>query len=109
VLRETTSRGLCGIVCPSVRVEYSGVYELGDMCVFYYCRTYYKAVHVVGEESGGHRSYRSGVRNLGISWVSLRAVSNGLKGTCSGTSTRAGHHGRKQWDRVCGYVNKRWR
>jgi hypothetical protein len=24
------------------------------MCVFYYCRTYYKAVRVGGEESGGH-------------------------------------------------------
>ena len=23
-------------------------------CVFYYCRTYYKAVRVGGEESGGH-------------------------------------------------------
>ena len=24
------------------------------VCVFYYCRTYYKAVRVGGEESGGH-------------------------------------------------------
>jgi hypothetical protein len=24
------------------------------LCVFYYCRTYYKAVRVGGEESGGH-------------------------------------------------------
>ncbi len=26
----------------------------GGECVFYYCRTYYKAVRVGGEESGGH-------------------------------------------------------
>ena len=27
---------------------------LPKVCVFYYCRTYYKAVRVGGEESGGH-------------------------------------------------------
>ena len=26
----------------------------GPLCVFYYCRTYYKAVRVGGEESAGH-------------------------------------------------------
>ena len=28
--------------------------SLRSVCVFYYCRTYYKAVRVGGEESGGH-------------------------------------------------------
>jgi hypothetical protein len=47
VLRETTSRGLCGLVCPSRTSEGGG--EGDYMCVlyvFYYCRTYYKAVRV---------------------------------------------------------------
>jgi hypothetical protein len=47
VLRETTSRGLCGLVCPS-RTK-----SVWSVCV-YYCRTYYKAVRVGEEESGGH-------------------------------------------------------
>jgi hypothetical protein len=63
VLRETTSRGLCGLVCPSRTSERGGegdcVKEGGEEegkcereraleCVFYYCRTYYKAVRVGG-------------------------------------------------------------
>jgi hypothetical protein len=57
VLRETTSRGLCGLVCPSRTSERGGEGDCvkegvcgGDiyMCVFYYCRTYYKAVRVGG-------------------------------------------------------------
>ena len=56
VLRETTSRGLCGLVCPSHTSEHwgdvyycstiRGVCILG-VCVYvcvYYCSTYYKAV-----------------------------------------------------------------
>jgi hypothetical protein len=53
VLRETTSR-----VCPSRRrtgtslshgdVTRVCVYLRGGACVFYYCRTYYKAVRVGG-------------------------------------------------------------
>ena len=31
-----------------------GSVTLKRMCVFYYCRTYYKAVRVGGEESRGH-------------------------------------------------------
>jgi hypothetical protein len=38
VLRGTTSRGLCGLVCPSRTSE-------RWVCV-YYCSTYYKAVRV---------------------------------------------------------------
>ena len=61
VLRETTSRGLCGLVCPSHTSEHwgdvyycstiRGVCILG-VCVYvcvYYCSTYYKAV---GEGGG---------------------------------------------------------
>jgi hypothetical protein len=45
VLRETTSRGLCELVCPS---------EACVECV-YYCSTYYKAVRVCGGgNNGGH-------------------------------------------------------
>ena len=40
MLQETTSRGLCGLVCPS-RLS-------AGVCV-YYCSTYYKAVR----EGGG--------------------------------------------------------
>jgi hypothetical protein len=41
LLRETTSRGLCGLVCPSRTSERGGevcVEGEGDVCV-YYCRT----------------------------------------------------------------------
>jgi hypothetical protein len=70
VLRETTSRGLCGLGCPSRTSERGGegdyvkegggeVVRAGPVClllqvcvkprcVFYYCRTYYKAVRVGG-------------------------------------------------------------
>ncbi len=41
VLRETASRGLCGLVCPSWRRSVC-------VCVFYYCRTCYNAVRVGG-------------------------------------------------------------
>jgi hypothetical protein len=101
VLRETTSRGLCGLVCPSrtgvqkvvvvcclllqhliqsctrggrrivcvfiTAVPITKLFARGGIvCVFYYCRTYYKAVRVGGggewrtcamrddEDSGGH-------------------------------------------------------
>jgi len=55
VLRETTSRGLCGLVCPShAAFSKRAIMEAGDggkdldfgWCVFYYCRTYYIAVRV---------------------------------------------------------------
>ena len=56
VLREMTSRGLSGLVCPSRTSERGGegncVKEGGEegcVCV-YYCRTYYKAV--CGGEGG---------------------------------------------------------
>jgi hypothetical protein len=53
VLRETTRRGRCELLEPVklpgkinylvclIRIPYG-------VCVFYYCRTYYKAVHVGG-------------------------------------------------------------
>ncbi len=63
VLRETTSRGLCGLVCPSRTSERGGegdfvkegekkgsvrgCKDFGVVCV-YYCSTYYKAVRVGG-------------------------------------------------------------
>ncbi len=85
MLRETSSRGRCELVCPSRTNERGGegycVKEgggeegerererAGEVCVFYYCRTYYKAGRCVcfitagpitklcawgEEESGGH-------------------------------------------------------
>jgi hypothetical protein len=77
VLRETTSQGRCELVCPSRTNERGGEEycvkegegEEGErereragevrLCVcvcvcVYYCRTYYKAVRVGEEESGGH-------------------------------------------------------
>jgi hypothetical protein len=38
VLRETTSRRLCGLVCPS-RTSERGVVEEGNFVVVYYCST----------------------------------------------------------------------
>ncbi len=71
MLRETTSRDLCGLVCPSHTSERRGegdcvkegggeegdrereravkvrlCYSLGYCVCVYYCSTYYKAVHV---------------------------------------------------------------
>jgi hypothetical protein len=43
VLRETTNRGLCGLVCPSRTSERGGEGDCVKEGVFYYCRTYYKA------------------------------------------------------------------
>ena len=36
------------------RTYYKAVRVWGGLCVFYYCRTYYNAVRMGGEESGGH-------------------------------------------------------
>jgi hypothetical protein len=57
VLRETTSRGLCGLGCPSrTGTHYKAVCVVFiTVCVFYYCRTYYKAVRV-----GGGGEWRTG-------------------------------------------------
>jgi hypothetical protein len=52
VLRGTTSRGLCGLVCPSRTSERGGeglcVYYCSTAVCVYYCSTYYKAVRVGG-------------------------------------------------------------
>jgi hypothetical protein len=39
VLRETTSRGLCGLVCPSGGIWEDMCYEKGSTVCVFYCRT----------------------------------------------------------------------
>jgi hypothetical protein len=55
VLRETTSRGLCGLVCPKLAVS---------VC-FYYCSTCYKAVRVgcVGMHQNFVRRIKKNLKN----------------------------------------------
>jgi len=66
VLRETMSRGRCGLVCPSRTSEREGEGYCVPVC-FYYCRTYYKAVcgDCVKEGGEGERE-RERERALGL-------------------------------------------
>jgi hypothetical protein len=58
VLRETTSRGLCGLVCPSRTSERGGegdcVKEGGHVCVFITSVPNTKLCARGEEDSGGH-------------------------------------------------------
>jgi hypothetical protein len=58
VLRETTSRSLCGLVCPSRTNERGG----GTVRCFYYCSTYYKDVRVCMGEGTMEDMYYEGLR-----------------------------------------------
>ncbi len=52
---SSPSPGVAKSNCVVVSEETLCVYSLLEICVFYYCRTQYKAVRVCGgEDSGGH-------------------------------------------------------